>query len=498
MQTDASPFAIAASAPIPELVTPGHVLTVMLAIGFVGALVLACGIFRAFREVNRKRKALDEANRQLLHASRHDSLTGLVERGHFRERFEELLSEVHGGSRPGIALMLIDLDFFKKINDAHGHRAGDAVLVDVARRFREVVGPANIVGRLGGDEFAVIVADAADDAAAKKLADRLIARVKMPFVVNAEELCIGASIGIVIAAAGAPGASALTSNADLALYEAKRRGRGTSVVYRPEMRAAIEERELLEGDLSLALQHGQLGLCYQPIVGAGDEGIVCREALVRWHHPVRGLLYPDLFIPLAESRQIIQQIGAWVLREACTEAARWDDTICLSLNISTVQLLDPAFLKSVVEALASSGLPADRLMLEFDETIFAGIDDNLFALLQSLHVLGVKLVLDHFGRGSSSLSYLERLNLSAVKIHREFVQAASAGSPRSAAIVDAIVSLARSLDLTVTAEGVETAQHADAMRAAGCTHLQGYHFGRPEAIGGAADPRVQVAQRARR
>lgn len=496
MESGASSLVAIALSWLWKLPQSRHALVVLLALGLCIAVGLVISTFAALRAVNRKRRALHCANQRLLHASRHDSLTGLVGRAHFRERFEELLDEVQRGERTRIALMLIDLDYFKKINDAYGHWAGDAVLVDVARRFTEVFGSANIVGRLGGDEFAVILPDADSPETVKDLADRLIERVKMPIIVDGDEMTIGASVGIVLVECGAEGASALTGNADLALYEAKRRGRGTSVIYRPAMRAAIEDREMLESDLAVALKNGELMLCYQPIVRADDEAVVCREALMRWNHPVRGLLYPDLFIPLAENRQFIQQIGAWLMRSACDEAVRWEPDVSLALNISTVQLLDPGFLKIVVEALAASGFPARRLILEFDETIFADMNDGLLNLLQSLHVIGVQLALDHFGRGCSSLSYLERLNLSAVKIHREYVQAAAAGSGRNEAIVSAIVSLARSLDLTITAEGVETPEQAAIMHAMGCTHLQGFHFGRPEPRVAAAPAPVPQLQRA--
>ena len=378
--------------------------------------------------------------------------------------------------------MLIDLDYFKKVNDVCGHRAGDEILIQAAERFRDVLGPNCEIGRVGGDEFAVLVPHLQKATAARDLAQRLVGRIKDPFLLAGETIRIGASVGIAVLGKDGDTSSAVTTNADLALYEAKRLGRGTSVIYRPAMRSAVEERASLEKGLMQALQNGELKLHFQPIVEADGGDIVCREALMRWDHPERGMLYPDLFIPLAEDKHIIQQLGAWLLRTACVEAAAWEGDIRLALNISTIQLDDANFLKFVVEALASSSLPADRLILELDESIFSKMDAQLVNTLQSLRVLGVHLALDHFGRGHSSLSYLEMIDFSIIKIDRGFVQSAAAGSAGAVAIVSAIISLARTLGFDITAEGVEGAEQAESMKGFGCTHLQGYHFGRPEKL----------------
>ena len=446
------------------------------------AVCLGLSIFGAFRSLNRSRLALRAANEKLLLVSRHDPLTGLIGRAHFNDRFEHMLAEIHAGDRPPASLMLIDLDYFKKVNDVYGHRAGDEILVQAAERFRDVLGPDCEIGRVGGDEFAALVPYLQKATAARDLAQRLVGRIKEPFMFAGETIRIGASVGIAVLGKDGDTSSTVTTNADLALYEAKRRGRGTSVIYRPAMRSAVEERASLEKGLTQALQNGELKLHFQPIVEAGGGDIVCREALMRWDHPERGLLYPDLFIPLAEDRHIIQQLGAWLLRSACVEAAAWDDDIRLALNISTVQLDDANFLKFVVEALASSSLPADRLILELDESIFSKMDAQLVNTLQSLRVLGVHLALDHFGRGHSSLSYLEMIDFSMIKIDRGFVQSAAAGSAGAVAIVSAIISLAQTLGFDITAEGVEGAEQAETMKSFGCTHLQGYLFGRPEEL----------------
>ena len=452
----------------------------VLTAGSVFAILLAAGTLAAFRVSNRHRLALRDANEQLLHLSRHDGLTGLTSRNYFRERLDERLEEVGSGSEVEAALLLIDLDRFKLVNDLHGHHVGDAVLVEVAKRLRTGLGHEALIGRLGGDEFGAILPAAHGKTATRMRAERLIAALSERYVCDEGDLFIGASIGIAMVGKDGETASQLTTNADLALYEAKRRGRGTSVLYRPEMRAAIEERATLESDLAGALERGELKLHYQPIVDAAEGTIAFREALMRWNHPTRGLLYPDAFIPLAENRQIIQGLGAWLVRTACMEARRWDSDVRLALNISTFQLADANFLQLIVEALAASELPADRLILELNESIFTRMDANLVNLLQSLRILGVRLALDHFGRGNSSLSYLEEIDFTMIKVDRGFVQSAAAGLPRSQAIVSAIISLAKSLGLDVAAEGIETEEQAAQMRTLGCTYLQGFYYGRPQ------------------
>ncbi len=451
----------------------------ILSAGSIIAILLAFITLAASRVSNRNREALRTANAQLLHVSRHDGLTGLMGRNHFRESLEQLLSQVRAGTDQGAALMLLDLDHFKQVNDQNGHLAGDTVLAQVATRLREGLGEKAIIGRLGGDEFAAILPQTTDASVARRLAVALIARISERYAFGEADIYIGASIGIAMLGTDGETSSLLTTNADLALYEAKRRGRGASVLYRPAMRKAIEDRSLLESDLANALRNGELKLHYQPIVDARTGAIAYREALMRWDHPERGLLYPDSFIPLAESKRLIQQIGAWLVRTACLDAAQWDADVKLALNISTLQLGDTNFLKIMVDALASSGFPADRVILELNESIFTQMSDNLTGLLQSLRLLGVGLALDHFGRGNSSLSHLEDIDFALIKIDRDFVQSAAAGLPRSMAIVSAIVSLARSLDFQITAEGIETSEQAQHMRDLGCAYLQGFLFGRP-------------------
>lgn len=451
----------------------------VLTAGSVFAILLAAVTLAAFRVSNRHRRALHEANEQLLHLTRHDGLTGLIGRSHFRERLDQRLAEAVAGETTAVALLLIDLDRFKQVNDVHGHHVGDAVLVEVAKRLRTGLGQEALIGRLGGDEFAAILPAEEGRTATRARAERLIASLSERFVRDEADLFVGASIGIAMLGEDGETASQVTTNADLALYEAKRRGRGTSVLYRPAMRAAIEERAALETDLARALERGELKLHYQPIVDGRNGRLVFREALMRWDHPTRGLLYPGSFIPLAENRQIIQAIGGWLVRSACMEASRWEGDVRLAINISTFQLADANFLKLIVEALAASELPADRLMLELNESIFSRMDESLKSLLQSLRLLGVRLALDHFGRGNSSLSFLEEIDFAMIKIDRGFVQSAAAGLPRSQAIVSAIVSLAASLGLDVAAEGIETEEQAGKMRELGCAYLQGFLYGRP-------------------
>ena len=451
---------------------------IMLTFGILLVVVAFFAALFSLRAVNRSRKQIKSANEKLTHVIQHDSLTELFARDYFRQLLDERI-EASKASRDVPILAFIDLDRFKQVNDVFGHAAGDQLLEQVAHRFRTTAGEGAVIGRLGGDEFAIIMPKNTQMDSAVFLADRIIDEVCEPFSIDGFEIHVGASIGLA-ENTEAVNSSVHMTNADLALYAAKDRGRGNCVVYQPSMREKLEDRSSLEKDLEAALENGELSVCYQPIVKSEGRGVVAYEALMRWKHPERGIVSPSVFIPVAEDCRLIEQLGAWMLREACREARTWPDPIKVTVNISTLQMSEPGFLQTVANALASSGLEPDRLILELTESLVLEMDPQLEQLLKSLRTLGVSFALDDFGRGYSSLNYIDKLDFSMIKIDREFVQSAAAGSQRSQAVVSAIVALAQSLEIDVTAEGIEHEDQADAMSQLGCSCFQGFHFGRPE------------------
>ncbi|WP_260483869.1 EAL domain-containing protein [Sphingomicrobium flavum] len=469
--------------------TQNQVYLLSALIGFVILALLATMV--TLRAVARSKKAISAANDKLIYVTQHDGLTDLYAREHFRNLLEQAQASAVKSGEEG-KLMLIDLDRFKQVNDVYGHVAGDQLLVKVAKRFRAAAGDRAVIGRLGGDEFALFLPHPATTAEAEEIAQALIDSVGQPYKIDGHDMHVGASVGI--ANFGVEGAttSSLLTNADLALYQAKDRGRGTYVVYKGAMRRELEERSNLETDLESALENGELSISYQPIVSGGERKTVCYEALMRWNHPQRGLIMPGVFIPIAEEALLIEQLGAWMLRTACSEAANWPEDVKLTVNVSSLQLSNGAFLNTVVDALARSGLAPNRLLLELTESVVLEMDEQLETLLASLSKLGVTFALDDFGRGYSSLNYIEKMHFSMIKIDRDFVQSAAAGSPRSEAIVAAIVSLAQSLEIDVTAEGIEAEEQIAAMMALGCSCFQGFHFGQPSPITLHADANESV------
>ena len=447
------------------------------------ALVIAAffAVLITLRVVNRSKRAISEVNNRLTYVIQHDGLTGLFSRDHFHALLAEQTASARATGQNGV-LMLIDLDRFKQVNDKYGHAAGDQLLVKTAQRFREAAGQDATIGRLGGDEFALFLPHPCSTDDARDVAQAVIDRVSVPLEFEGHEIMVGASIGIATYGTDDRSLSALVTNADLALYEAKRRGRGTFAMYAATMRESLEERTSIENDLGRALENGELSICYQPIVDGSSGETRCLEALMRWNHPTRGEVAPDVFVPVAEEALLIDRLGAWLLRTACQDAAGWNDRIKLTVNVSALQLSSGSFLPTVIEALAFSGLRPDRLVLELTESVVLEMDEELERLARSLNELGVTFALDDFGRGYSSLNYIEKMQFSMIKIDRDFVQAAAAGSQKSQAVVAAIVSLANSLGIDVTAEGIEEIEQANAMRDLGCSCFQGFHFGRPEPL----------------
>ncbi len=425
--------------------------------------------------------------RHIAHMATHDALTGLANRALLREQLSRELARVVRGS--SFALHYLDLDRFKAVNDSFGHPVGDALLRAVAVRLRETVRPFDTVARLGGDEFAVLQVNADTPDAATALATRLSSIISAPYDLDGHEIDIGTSVGIALAPRDSTDADELIKYADMALYRAKETARGSVSLYEPEIQDRFIARRDLERDLRAAVGADQFELYYQPVVDLATGRISSTEALIRWHHPERGMVPPLAFIPLAEETGLIVDIGRWVLREACREAVRWPTEISVAVNISPAQFKGGTVALGVIDALAESGLDPRRLTLEITESTLLQEDQAVLSILNRLRDLGIKVVLDDFGTGYSSMSYLRRFPFDGLKIDKSFIRDASARLD-CVAIVQAIVSLATSLNMKTVAEGVETAADLDMVRRAGCTLMQGYLVSKPVA---ARDVAMQIA-----
>ncbi|MBA3478014.1 MAG: EAL domain-containing protein [Lautropia sp.] len=406
-----------------------------------------------------------------------DPLTGLSNRVRYRERLEEVLKQV--GPEGAVGLLCIDLDRFKAVNDTLGHPIGDQLLCAAAKRLRQSVRQGDLVARLGGDEFAIIQFDnAPQPAAATSLAARLVHEFTRPFEIGEHQLLVGASVGVAISPTDGTDPDDLLKKADLALYDAKMSGRGTFSLFRPPMHEIAQSRRLLGLDLRQAEAREELELHYQPIMSLHTGKIVAFEALLRWRHPEHGLVMPDTFIPMAEETGLIEPLGAWVLRKAFLDAARWPADIGVAVNLSPVQVKSASLTRLVREALQAAALAPNRVDLEITESVLLSENSVNLATLHGLRALGVRICLDDFGVGYSSLSYLRSFPFKKVKIDRSFVRDVVEKS-EAAAIVRAIASLCRSLDMSVTAEGVETDEQLENVQRIGCDEAQGYLIGMP-------------------
>jgi diguanylate cyclase (GGDEF)-like protein len=436
------------------------------------------GRFLGFRglgsNLSEQRRSEAEASK----LARYDSLTNLPNRAMMRSMLDQALANADARRR-GCALMIIDLDRFKQVNDTLGHPVGDKLLKKVAGRLTEVLGEDGQVGRLGGDEFEAILPGIEEEGRLSELARRLIEQVSRPYKIEGHEIRIGTSVGIAVANPGKTLAEELIKHADVALYAAKADGRGTFRFFAQEMHALATERQILEKDLREALANDQLRLLYQPIVDSVSEEVVAFEALLRWHHPARGLLPPSLVIPLAEESGLMPRIGDWVLRTACAEAAKWPRHIRVAVNLSPAQFADPALAATVTGTLAGSRLDPERLELEITEAVFLADRAVTEATLTRLRTIGVRLALDNFGTGHSGLGHLRDAPLDKIKIDQSFVRGAAAPGSRNGAIVRAIVVLAESLGMDTTAEGAETIEELSLIRRLGCSQVQGFVFARP-------------------
>ncbi len=419
-----------------------------------------------------------EAQARLQHLSQHDALTGLANRNHLREFLEGKLNNLPPIEQP-LVMLSIDLDRFKPINDALGHAAGDQVLHEVARRLRECTRDDDLLARHGGDEFVMVLSGIYSRENIDQLCGRLIEKIKQPFLIENQEVFIGASIGIAMAPQDAGQVEELLRYADMALYQAKAAGRNTWRFYAQEMNERIVERRQLEQDLRLALNRtDQLCLHYQPRYRVDGLQLAGAEALVRWQHPQRGLLGPDHFIPLAEETGLIVPLGTWVLRNACIEAMRWTQALPVSVNLSPLQFRCSDLVDQVRSALDESGLPADRLELEITESVMLEDAEGARVTLKQLKALGLHLSMDDFGTGYSSLSYLHTYSFDTLKIDRSFIADLDV-SPDRRAIVQAIIGLGRALSMTVTAEGVENQRQLGLLQEDGCYEAQGYYLSPP-------------------
>jgi diguanylate cyclase (GGDEF)-like protein len=395
----------------------------------------------------------------------------------FREQLERALKHVRRGER--LAVLYLDLDKFKSVNDTLGHQGGDELLKTVAARLRGCLRETDIVARLGGDEFAIVQTAVNDPADVTNLVKRIHDAIQETCQLGGHQLAVDASIGIAMAPEDGAEPDQLLKNADMAMYGAKADGRGTYRFFEADMDARMKARRGLENDLRQAVMCGEFELYYQPLVNIRDNGIVACEALLRWHHPTRGMVSPMDFIPVAEETGVINPLGAWVLRTACAEAARWPDSISVTVNVSPVQFKNENLMQTVVNALAASGLRPQRLELEITESVLLCDNEATLTTLHQLKKLGVRIAMDDFGTGYSSLNYLRQFPFDKVKIDRSFIKDV-AEKDGSWSIVQAVVSIAKSRNIVTTAEGVETAEQLELLRVLGCTEMQGYLFSRPK------------------
>jgi diguanylate cyclase (GGDEF)-like protein/PAS domain S-box-containing protein len=440
----------------------------------VGGLVLNT------RDISERRQLED----QLSHQAFHDNLTSLANRALFKDRVEHALKRTLRQT-PSVAVLFLDLDGFKEVNDSLGHAAGDRLLIQVSQRLAASVRPGDTVARFGGDEFAVLIEDATDEPELDAVAERILEDLRQPFFINDRELHVRGSMGIARMDPDVDGVDQLLRNADLAMYRAKAAGQGGFERYDPEMHTELVQRVQLEADLRRALDEGELFLHYQPTIDLASGHLVGAEALARWRHPTRGLVPPTEFIPLAEASALIRPLGAWVLREACRQAAEWqrassqrDMPFSLSVNLSGKQLQHAQVVQDVAAALEASGLPPESLVLEMTESVLMDDSETVLDILRQLKRLGARLAIDDFGTGYSSLSYLHRFPVDILKIDRSFVERLSRTSD-NAELARTVVRLGQSLQLQTVAEGVEDSAQFLTLRRMGCDVGQGYYFGRP-------------------
>ena len=433
------------------------------------------GNFLGFRgsgtDLTEKKRSQESVQR----LAQYDSLTGLANRFQMQQTLEKVLSAPIEAQRE-CSVFLLDLDRFKQVNDTLGHPAGDALLKQVAQRLERTVGKDGRVGRLGGDEFEVILPGRVARERLAQLAQEIISSLSQPYSIEGQRVTIGASVGIAVSPDNGDTSEAIIRNADLALYAAKDGGRGRYHFFSDDLHSAAEERAKLEEDLRDAIAHGGLELFYQPVVHAQDNRIAGFEALLRWNHPMQGWLSPEKFIPIAEDTGLIAAIDEWAIRTACNDLAHWPAHIRCAVNVSPLQFANPQLPAIVTNAVASAQIDPSRLELELTESVFLNDDAGTEAMFTALKRVGVRLALDDFGTGYSSLGYLKKAPFDKIKIDQSFVRGATQPGSRNGAIIASISSLAYTLGMDTTAEGVETLDELELVRSLGCSHIQGYIF----------------------
>jgi diguanylate cyclase (GGDEF)-like protein len=415
------------------------------------------------------------AEKQIRHLAHYDALTDLPNRALFHERLHEELTRIAPNQQ--LALLYIDIDEFKNVNDTLGHQAGDELLQSVAASLCRQAGPNEFIARLGGDEFAIMQSGVSNQAEIIGLVTRVFEAIRTPFECLGHQVTTDASVGVAVAPRHGTDLDQILKNADLAMYAAKTAGRRTWRFFEPAMDARVKGRRMLEIDLRQALQDGAFEVYYQPCISLEDNCITGCEALVRWRHPERGMISPVEFIPVAEETGLINELGEWVLDTACKDAMTWPGELKLAVNVSPVQFKSGTLALKIAAALAASRLPPRRLELEITEAVLIRDDDAALAALHQLRALGVRIALDDFGTGYSSLSYLQRFPFDKIKIDRCFVN--DIATRGGASIVQAVVNIAAARNMMTLAEGVETSEQRESLRALGCKEMQGFLFSRP-------------------
>lgn len=405
----------------------------------------------------------------------YDSLTGLANRHRMDKRLEQTLTAYKAAKR-SCAILMLDLDRFKQVNDTMGHQAGDDLLRQVAERLQRAVGDRGDIGRLGGDEFQIMLPDFDDRGQLGELAEKIINLISQPYPIDGKRAIIGTSVGVAVAPYDGVERDEIIHCADLALYAAKNGGRGQFRFYSAELKDEAEERRLLMEDMREALANDQLELHYQPVVRTADNMVVGMEALMRWEHPERGGISPGVFIPMAEETNLISQLGEWAIRQACQDAMAWPETVRVAVNVSALQFVNPNFPTVVTNALATSGLDPTRLELELTESVFMGDSDQTDETFKTLKSLGVRLALDDFGTGYSSLSYLRSAPFDKIKVDKSFVDSCTQKDQNSAKIIAAIIGLSNALGMETTVEGVEAFDQLELVKSKGAIYIQGWLY----------------------
>lgn len=447
------------------------------------SLILGCGVFLALRTL--PLKALQRAIERISFLASHDALTGLPNRELFADRLQQAMLLARRDKTQSVAVLALDLDKFKDVNDTLGHHYGDKLLIETADRLRDCLRESDTLARLSGDEFAIVQTGVNQPDGAVSLSKRIIETIGQPFHFDGSDSTIGASVGIALFPQNSDTMMALMVNADTALYRAKEEGRGKYCFFEEAMNEQLRLRREMERDLRTALAEGQFHLHYQPQIQLDNGHIIGVEALLRWHHPEHGNLPPDQFIPIAEDSGLIIPLGEWVLRKACKDALAWPD-VKVAVNLSPVQFREPLLAVKVAQILADTGLPPTRLELEITEGILLQDTEATLETLKDIKKLGVRIAMDDFGTGYSSLSYLRRFPFDKIKVDRSFVSELGFGEDADA-IVRAAINLAHSLGMRANAEGVETPEQAEKLLALGCEEAQGYMYSRPV-------PREEISQ----